>query len=97
MGAFGGRADIMNCIAPMGPVYQAGTLSGNPIAMASGLATITLSEPGFLSAYRQLPVNWLTASRLGLHRTVSRLRPFQEAGCLGFSSPMQILSPISMP
>ena len=38
----------MNCIAPMGPVYQAGTLSGNPIAMASGLATITLlSEPGF--------------------------------------------------
>ena len=48
VGAFGGRADIMNCIAPMGPVYQAGTLSGNPVAMASGLATITLlSEPGF--------------------------------------------------
>jgi glutamate-1-semialdehyde 2,1-aminomutase len=48
VGAFGGRADIMNCIAPMGPVYQAGTLSGNPVAMASGLATINLlSEPGF--------------------------------------------------
>lgn len=40
VGAFGGRADIMNCIAPMGPVYQAGTLSGNPLAMAAGLATL---------------------------------------------------------
>ena len=41
VGAFGGRSDIMQCIAPLGPVYQAGTLSGNPIAMASGLATLT--------------------------------------------------------
>lgn len=40
--AFGGRADIMRCIAPLGPVYQAGTLSGNPIAMAAGLATLNL-------------------------------------------------------
>ena len=37
VGAFGGRADIMDCIAPAGPVYQAGTLSGNPLAMAAGL------------------------------------------------------------
>ena len=48
VGAFGGRADIMHCIAPLGPVYQAGTLSGNPIAMASGLATLeALEAPGF--------------------------------------------------
>ena len=48
VGAFGGRADIMNHIAPDGPVYQAGTLSGNPVAMAAGLATLKLiSEPGF--------------------------------------------------
>ena len=40
VGVFGGRADIMNCIAPAGPVYQAGTLSGNPLAMAAGLATL---------------------------------------------------------
>lgn len=40
VGAFGGRADIMNCIAPTGPVYQAGTLSGNPLAMAAGLTTL---------------------------------------------------------
>ncbi len=48
VGAFGGRADIMDHLAPSGPVYQAGTLSGNPIAMAAGLATLRLvSEPGF--------------------------------------------------
>lgn len=40
VGAYGGRADIMNHVAPLGPVYQAGTLSGNPLAMAAGLATI---------------------------------------------------------
>ncbi|GGG87749.1 glutamate-1-semialdehyde 2,1-aminomutase [Edaphobacter dinghuensis] len=39
-GAFGGRADIMNYLAPLGPVYQAGTLSGNPLAMAAGIATL---------------------------------------------------------
>ena len=39
-GAFGGRADIMNMLAPLGPVYQAGTLSGNPLAMAAGFATV---------------------------------------------------------
>jgi glutamate-1-semialdehyde 2,1-aminomutase len=40
VGAFGGRADIMNQLAPLGPVYQAGTLSGNPIAMTAGLTTL---------------------------------------------------------
>jgi glutamate-1-semialdehyde 2,1-aminomutase len=40
VGAYGGRAEIMNCIAPAGPVYQAGTLSGNPLAVAAGLATL---------------------------------------------------------
>ncbi len=42
VGAFGGRRDIMERIAPLGPVYQAGTLSGNPLAMAAGLATLAL-------------------------------------------------------
>jgi len=46
--AFGGRADIMASLAPDGPVYQAGTLSGNPVAMAAGLATLNLIDaPGF--------------------------------------------------
>ncbi len=43
-GAFGGRADIMRMLAPLGPVYQAGTLSGNPLAMAAGLATLRTLE-----------------------------------------------------
>jgi glutamate-1-semialdehyde 2,1-aminomutase len=48
VGAFGGRRDIMQKIAPLGPVYQAGTLSGNPVAMAAGLATLRLIQaPGF--------------------------------------------------
>jgi glutamate-1-semialdehyde 2,1-aminomutase len=48
LGAFGGRRDIMQCIAPLGPVYQAGTLSGNPVAVAAGLATLAaVQAPGF--------------------------------------------------
>ena len=48
VGAFGGRRDIMEKIAPLGPVYQAGTLSGNPVAVAAGLATLKLIQaPGF--------------------------------------------------
>jgi glutamate-1-semialdehyde 2,1-aminomutase len=48
VGAFGGRKDIMSHIAPSGPVYQAGTLSGNPLAMAAGAAMMNIiSEPGF--------------------------------------------------
>ena len=52
VGAYGGKAEIMNCIAPDGPVYQAGTLSGNPLAMAAGVTTLKLlQKPDF---YQQL-------------------------------------------
>lgn len=48
MAAFGGRRDIMQCLAPLGPVYQAGTLSGNPVAVAAGMATLKqIQAPGF--------------------------------------------------
>ena len=48
VGAFGGRRDIMERLAPLGPIYQAGTLSGNPVAMVAGLTTLELiSAPGF--------------------------------------------------
>jgi glutamate-1-semialdehyde 2,1-aminomutase len=48
VGAFGGKKEVMECIAPLGPVYQAGTLSGNPIAMAAGLSTLKqLQVPNF--------------------------------------------------
>lgn len=52
VGAFGGRRDIMECLAPVGPVYQAGTLSGNPLAMAAGLAA--LKELRSRNAYKLL-------------------------------------------
>jgi glutamate-1-semialdehyde 2,1-aminomutase len=48
VGAFGGRAEVMDKLAPQGPVYQAGTLSGNPVSVAAGMATLqAISEPGF--------------------------------------------------
>ncbi len=51
VGALGGRRDVMEYLAPVGPVYQAGTLSGNPIAMTAGLATLDIiSEPDFYTA-----------------------------------------------
>jgi len=52
VGAFGGRAAIMDCLAPSGPVYQAGTLSGNPVAMAAGIAA--LEELASSDAYSKL-------------------------------------------
>jgi len=52
VGAFGGRAEIMDCLAPLGPVYQAGTLSGNPVAMAAGIAA--LEELAVTNAYARL-------------------------------------------
>ena len=64
--AFGGRADIMASLAPDGPVYQAGTLSGNPVAMAAGLATLELIDaPGFyesLAAKTKQLINGLAAA-----------------------------------
>ena len=46
VGAFGGRADVMDVLAPLGPVYQAGTLSGNPLATAAGLAALDELDDG---------------------------------------------------
>jgi glutamate-1-semialdehyde 2,1-aminomutase len=60
VGAFGGRREIMEQIAPLGPVYQAGTLSGNPIAMTAGLKTLELiSAPGFYDVLSE-KVEYLT-------------------------------------
>jgi glutamate-1-semialdehyde 2,1-aminomutase len=51
VGAYGGRREVMQLVAPLGPVYQAGTLSGNPLAMAAGIATLqALAAPGFYDA-----------------------------------------------
>ena len=70
VGAYGGKKEIMEQIAPQGPVYQAGTLAGNPLAMAAGIATLKqIQQPGFYDALEK------TAARLeeGLVRLIDRL------------------------
>ncbi|MFA6061379.1 MAG: glutamate-1-semialdehyde 2,1-aminomutase [Gallionella sp.] len=59
--AFGGRRDIMQCLAPLGSVYQAGTLSGNPVAVAAGMATLKLVQaPGFYENLSKLATQLTT-------------------------------------
>jgi glutamate-1-semialdehyde 2,1-aminomutase len=69
VGAFGGRRDVMEQLAPLGPVYQAGTLSGNPVAMIAGITTLELiSAPGFhqrLGAMTDVLVEQLAAAAAG--------------------------------
>jgi glutamate-1-semialdehyde 2,1-aminomutase len=69
VGAFGGRRDIMEQLAPLGPVYQAGTLSGNPVAMIAGITTLELiSAPGFhqhLGAMTDILVEQLATAAAG--------------------------------
>ncbi|HEX5370425.1 MAG TPA: glutamate-1-semialdehyde 2,1-aminomutase [Dehalococcoidia bacterium] len=69
VGAYGGRRDIMQQIAPLGPVYQAGTLSGNPLAMAAGLATLReLSRPGVYETLEAKSARMETGLRALLNR-----------------------------
>jgi len=64
VGAFGGRADVMDLLAPIGPVYQAGTLSGNPLAMAAGLAQLKeLAKPSGFPRLEQLGAHFETGLR----------------------------------
>jgi glutamate-1-semialdehyde 2,1-aminomutase len=69
VGAFGGRRDVMEQLAPLGPVYQAGTLSGNPVAMIAGITTLELlSAPGFhqrLGAMTDILMEKLTTAAAG--------------------------------
>lgn len=59
LAAYGGRADLMDRLSPEGPVYQAGTLSGNPLAVAAGLATLDLiTAPGFYDRLESLSARW---------------------------------------
>jgi len=71
VGAYGGRRDLMQMVSPAGPVYQAGTLSGNPLAMAAGIATLdVLAEPGTFDALEE------TSRRLeeGLARAIAEAK-----------------------
>jgi glutamate-1-semialdehyde 2,1-aminomutase len=72
IGAFGGRAELMASLAPLGPVYQAGTLSGNPLATAAGLAALDLLDDDLYASWRAGRRGWPTGSGLRSNRRTSR-------------------------
>jgi glutamate-1-semialdehyde 2,1-aminomutase len=79
VGSYGGRRDLMSQVAPAGPIYQAGTLSGNPVAMAAGLATLDLvGQPGFhdrllASTHRLCDGLEAAAARVGIPFATTRV------------------------
>ncbi|MBY0425774.1 MAG: glutamate-1-semialdehyde 2,1-aminomutase [Cytophagales bacterium] len=80
VGAYGGKKEIMDCVSPLGGVYQAGTLSGNPIAMAAGIAMLTQlkNDPSIYSKLENISKSivdgWSTnLSKLGLNFTINRV------------------------
>ena len=83
--AFGGRADIMASIAPDGPVYQAGTLSGNPVAMAAGLETLEqIDRPGFYEALGERTQQLVNGLAAAAHDAGIPLSVEQAGGMFGF-------------
>ena len=85
VGAFGGRRDIMEKIAPLGPVYQAGTLSGNPLAMAAGLAMLdAITRPGFYEGLARRTQALMDGFRAGAQRAGVALTTNHVGSMFGF-------------
>lgn len=85
VGAFGGKREIMQKIAPTGPVYQAGTLSGNPVAMAAGLKTLELiSKPGFYHALSQRTMQLVQGLQAAADKAGIPFTTNQVGGMFGF-------------
>ncbi len=84
VGAFGGRKDIMNMLAPLGPVYQAGTLSGNPLAVTAGLVVLEeISKPGFHAALTQKTTDLLHGLKTLAHKAGLPFSTTQVGGMFG--------------
>ena len=84
VGAFGGRREVMEHIAPLGPVYQAGTLSGNPVAMAAGLKTLEIiSAPGFFESLSQATARLLKGLHAAAEANEVELRSNQVGAMFG--------------
>lgn len=86
VGAFGGRADIMDKLAPLGPVYQAGTLSGNPVTLAAGLANLKgLQEPGAFDRLSKLANHFTDGLETIAHACEKKLQATALGGFFGFT------------
>ncbi|MCK5917167.1 MAG: glutamate-1-semialdehyde 2,1-aminomutase [Cocleimonas sp.] len=95
VGAFGGRKDIMQVLSPLGPVYQAGTLSGNPIAMAAGLKTLEIiSRDGFYEDLIAKTTKFVTDMKAVAHKNNIGLTSNQAGAMFGlfFSDSQEIKS-----
>ena len=85
LAAFGGTRDVMEQLAPMGPVYQAGTLSGNPVATACGLATLReIQKPGFYDALSARTRSLVTGLTAAAHKQGVTFCGDSEGGMFGF-------------
>lgn len=85
VGAFGGKRDIMEHIAPLGPVYQAGTLSGNPVAMAAGFATLDIiSQDGFYETLTKQTTKLVNGLKARAEKTNIPLTTNQAGAMFGF-------------
>lgn len=85
VGAIGGRADVMDALAPIGQVYQAGTLSGNPLAMAAGLATLTeLEQPGFYEKLSEKTTRLMQGLKAAANTAQRPLQTVSMGGLFGF-------------
>jgi len=88
VGAFGGKAEIMDQLSPDGPVYQAGTLSGNPLAMAAGLAQLReLERINGWKLLEELGAQFEKVARDAISKARSTLRFIELAQCFVYSSP----------
>lgn len=84
VGAYGGKRAIMEQIAPQGPVYQAGTLSGNPLAMAAGIATLTqIKKPGFYDLLNKKSEKLLTGLTEAAHKAGIKVSAARVGSMLG--------------
>jgi glutamate-1-semialdehyde 2,1-aminomutase len=82
--AYGGRRDIMQCVAPLGPMYQAGTLSGNPLAMAAGIATLRSLSPEVYARLEQAGTTLLAGMRAEAGKAGIDLQVAQAGSMIGF-------------